>query len=127
MNIALGGRDRMLRNHAMELLRFAFVGVLTLDGKVDYANRAPLDAAGMRLPLVEHHRTEEVNWCVGSTLNEFHELARDILPQWRPLVLLLPDVLPLEHRLTGSSSERYLPHQWQYLFLHRWQFRYRLL
>ena len=28
MNIALGGRDRMLRNHAMELLRFAFVGVL---------------------------------------------------------------------------------------------------
>lgn len=63
---------------------------------VDHA--APLDAAGLRLPLVEHHRAEEVNWCVGTTLDELHELARDVLPQWRPLVLLLPDVLPLEHR-----------------------------
>jgi PAS domain S-box-containing protein len=47
-------QDREIREREDKLRRvldqlFAFVGVLTLDGEVDYANRAPLDAAGLQL------------------------------------------------------------------------------
>lgn len=47
-------QDRELRESEDQLRRvldqlFAFVGVLTLDGHVDYANRAPLEAAGLAL------------------------------------------------------------------------------
>lgn len=60
-------QDRELREREDRLRRvldqlFAFVGVLTLDGEVDYANRAPLDAAGLRLEDVAGRPFWEAPW-----------------------------------------------------------------
>ena len=60
-------QDRELRDREDRLRRvldqlFAFVGVLSLDGSVDYANRAPLDAAGLRLEDVAGKPFWEAPW-----------------------------------------------------------------
>lgn len=60
-------QDRELREREDKLKRvldqlFAFVGVLSLDGNVDYANRAPLDAAGLKLEDVAGKPFWEAPW-----------------------------------------------------------------
>ncbi|WAC24923.1 PAS domain-containing sensor histidine kinase [Blastomonas sp. SL216] len=60
-------QEREIREREDRLRRvldqlFAFVGVLTLDGHVDYANRAPLDAAGLELGDVAGRPFWEAPW-----------------------------------------------------------------
>ena len=60
-------QDRELRESEDQLRRvldqlFAFVGVLSLDGMVDYANRAPLEAAGLELADVAGKPFWEAPW-----------------------------------------------------------------
>lgn len=60
-------QERELREREDRLRRvldqlFAFVGVLTLDGMVDYANRAPLEAAGLQLADVAGRPFWEAPW-----------------------------------------------------------------
>ena len=60
-------QERELREREDQLRRvldqlFAFVGVLSLDGHVDYANRAPLDAAGLALEDVAGKPFWEAPW-----------------------------------------------------------------
>lgn len=60
-------QEREIREREDRLRRvldqlFAFVGVLSLDGHVDYANRAPLDAAGLQLDDVEGRPFWEAPW-----------------------------------------------------------------
>ncbi len=60
-------QEREIREREDRLRRvldqlFAFVGVLTLDGDIDYANRAPLDAAGLHLSEVAGRPFWEAPW-----------------------------------------------------------------
>lgn len=60
-------QEREIREREDRLRRvldqlFAFVGVLTLEGKVDYANRAPLEAAGLQLADVAGRPFWEAPW-----------------------------------------------------------------
>lgn len=60
-------QEREIREREDQLRRvldqlFAFVGVLSLDGLVDYANRAPLDAAGLKLEDVAGRPFWEAPW-----------------------------------------------------------------
>lgn len=60
-------QEREIREREDRLRRvldqlFAFVGVLSLDGHVDYANRAPLDAAGLQLDDVAGRPFWEAPW-----------------------------------------------------------------
>lgn len=60
-------QEREIREREDRLRRvldqlFAFVGVLTLEGHVDYANRAPLEAAGLQLADVAGRPFWEAPW-----------------------------------------------------------------
>ncbi len=55
-----------------------------------------LDVRDGHLLRVQHHRAQEVDGRVLAAAKVLGELALDVLPEWRPMLLLLPHVLPLK-------------------------------